>query len=568
MDVPEFLTIEEAARVAGVSVATMRRRAAAGDVRATKPGKEWLVEAASVTPARVAAVGAGGPASRATPRLDFDQALVQLRHRDLVELWIPDVLRFEDELANPVRVMATAASRVAGPGPFDAAVEVEAAKTPFLSRPALMLSLPDRVAFHAVVASIVRRIETQLSPSVYSARLSGDPKFLLLSGSESWVEWQNEVAKSIDDGFVWMVKTDISGYFENIQHRILFPEFDALGPDAVVSAALKRMLGSWATVAGRGIPQGPDVSRVLGNLYLVPVDQVMTAGPWRYLRYQDDIRLLAKSRRDAVEGMRQLQRECRLRGLMLSGDKTGALVGDAAKVSTADAELDAAQYWTWASPNRVGRRVLRKILRRALGVDGRVDGRRARFSLYRLWKLRDSAPLKLVLERFEDLAPLGSLGPQYLLPFLNRPSVQRRVTEFLQNGQRNTSAFLSAWLLAAMMEQGVSIPEEWVVYARRVAENRNQPSYHRVIAASLMGAGRRAADIAWLKDAVRFEYEPALLRGYLIALTRAGDLQRDAINTAVGRNPALEEAADYLRGRTSLPSLIDPHSRVPIRRER
>lgn len=565
MDAPELLTIEEAAVRAGVSVATMRRRAARGDVRASKVGKQWLVEGGSISAPRPASRPGGTLALRRIPRLDFNQALVQLRARDLVEEWVPDVVRHEDELANIPSILAAAAAKVAAAGPFDAPVEVEAAKAPFLSRPAVLLSLPDRVAFHACVASVLPRIEAILSPVVFSARASAAPKYLLMSGTDQWIRWQKEVDRAIDDGFTWLVKTDISGYFENIQHRILFAEFDALGPDPEVSTALKRMLGSWASVAGRGLPQGPDVARVLGNLYLVPVDDVMVAGPWRYLRYQDDIRILAKSRRDAVEGMRLLQRECRLRGLMLSGDKTAALVGEAARASTSDAALDAAQYWVSVAPNRVGRGVLRRLLRRALKVDGRVDGRHARFSLYRLWKLRDSAPLKMVLERLEDLAPLGSLGPQYLLPFLNRGSVQRRLTAFLQDGQRNTSAFLSSWLLAAMMEQGVSIPDEWTVYARRVAENRNQPPYHRAIATNVMGSRRRAADIAWLKDVVRFEYDPTMMRAYLVALARAGDLQRDVSNVAVGRFPELQITVDYLRGRTDVPSLIDPRARVRIR---
>jgi len=541
----------------------MRRRAASGEVTATKPGREWLIEATSVVPSPFRSAAT---ASRIAPQLDLAQALVQVRHRDLVEVWVPDVVRFEDELASAVDILGAAAARIGGPGPFDAAIEVEAAKTPFLSRPAVLLSLADRIAYHAAVASVLARIEALTSSAVFSARASQDEEYLLRSGTELWVEWQKEVANAIDEGYTWMVKTDVSGYFENIQHRILFAEFDTLGPDPQVSAALKRMLGTWAMVAGRGIPQGPDVSRVLGNLYLIPVDQVMTAGPWRYLRYQDDIRILARSRREAVDGMRQLQRECRLRGLMLSGDKTSALVGEEARGSTEDAELDSAQYWVSVAPGRVGRKVLRGVLRRALRAESRVDGRHARFSLYRLWRLRDSASLKLVLQHFEDLAPLGSLGPQYLLPFMNRASVQRRITEFLLDGQRNTSAFLSTWLLAAMMEQGVSIPAEWVIYARRVAENRNQPSYHRIIAASVLGAGRRTADLSWLRDAVKSEFDPAVLRGHLVALARAGELQRDTINVAVGRVPQLEATANYLRGRTNLPSLIDPHARVAVKR--
>lgn len=563
MDESQLLTIEEAAHLAGVSVATMRRRAAAGAVRATKVGKEWLVEAPSVP---VASRSLTTPASgRRSPAVNLEQALVQVRYRDLVELWVPDVLRFEDELDKPVNLLATVAVKLSGPGPFNPVVEVEAPKTPFLSRPAVLLSLTDRVAFHAAVASVMVRIETLRNPAVFSSVASSDPKYLLVSGRDQWLKWQDAAGAALDAGYTWMVKTDISGYFENIQHRLLFADIDALGPEPDVGAAIKRMLGSWATVNGRGIPQGPDASRVLGNLYLIPVDQVMTMGPWRYLRYMDDIRVLARSRREVIEGMRQLQRECRVRGLMLSGDKTAVLVGDSARESLVDSELDAAQYWVDVAPNREGRGRLRRILARALRADGTPNGRHVRFSLYRLWSLRDSASLNLVLRRLEDLASLGSLAPQYLIPFLGRASVQRRLTEFLEDPQRNVSAFLSTWLLAAMVEQPGTIPDAWIGYARRVARDRNQATYHRIIAASLLGVGRRASDITWLRDSVKTEFDPGLLRGYLVALARGSELDRDVSNVAVARVAALEQTVEYLRGRKDLPSLIELKKRVRVR---
>jgi hypothetical protein len=552
----QLLTIEEAATRAGVSVATMRRRAAAGAVKAHKPGKGWVVEASSVMagPRRTSI-------ARRSRAVDLDLALSHIRHRDLTELWVPDILGCEDEMGDSVNLLATVAARLADAGPFDPTTTVDVPKTPFLSRPGDLLTIEDRIAYHAAAGSLVDRIESLLGPEVFSARAAHDPRYLLRSGTDQWLAWLLDVKKDIESGYAWMVKTDISAYFETIQHRSLFADVDALGPDPAVATSLKRMLGTWATVPGRGLPQGPDASRVLANLYLVPVDQVMTSGAWRYSRFMDDIRILGRSRREAVDGMRQLQRECRLRGLMLSADKTKLLVGDAAVASLTDAELDAISYDMEIGADRTARRRLHRVFARALRPDGTLDGRRARFSIWRLRSLRDSASLKLVLGALEDLAPLGRLVPQYLAPFLTRRTVQRRFAAFLDDPQRNTSAYLSTWLLSAMLEQTGALPDAWIRYARRVARDRNQPTYHRVVASNVLALGRRPADLDSIRDAVKSEFDPALLRGYLVALARTSALDRDTIKTAISRSGALRRTVEYLNGRKVLPSLIYPRGR-------
>jgi hypothetical protein len=75
-----------------------------------------------------------------------------------------------------------------------------------------------------------------------------------------------------------------------------------------------------------------------------------------------------------------------------------------------------------------------------------------------------------------------------------------------------------------MIEQTGPLPNEWIAYARTVARDRNQPIYHRAVAANLLALGKRSADLHWLKEAIRYEFDPALLRAYLVALARVNGL--------------------------------------------
>jgi excisionase family DNA binding protein len=559
VDDDDLLTVEEVAERTGLSVATVRRRAAQGSMAAEKVGRQWLIRASRVPKGR--SQPRGGPT---LPAVDLTKSLRELEHRDLVDVWVPDILAFEDMLADRASVMSEASMRLWNSGPFEAVVEVEVPKTPFFSRPASMPTLPDRLAYHAAVGSFAERVDGLLSERVYSARLSKDPDHLLLNGRDQWLRWNQAVIDSLDAGFLWMVKSDVTAYFDNIEHRLLFGDIDALNPDPRIASALKRMLGSWASVPGRGLPQGSDVSRVLGNLYLVPVDDAMRTGDWSYFRYMDDFRVLGRSRAEVQAGVRVLERECRKRGLTLSTHKTALLVGTAAKADLEESELDEAQYWMDIGNDAEARRRLRNILKSSLARVGNLDDRRARFSLWRLWRLRDHHEMGRVLENIERLGPVAPIVVQYLRPFLSRKRVQNGVEAFLMDRERNTSSFVSTWLLGLLIESQ-SNSRAVLAYARDICINRNEPAFHRAVAASVLALGGRPSDISWLRSALGTEYDPSIIRAFLVALARVSALTRDAQRLAVTRWPEAERTVQYLGGRTSLPSLVYRTTRVPVR---
>ena len=559
------LTVEEAAHRLGKPVSTVRRWVATGRLPGSKAGRQWLVNATAV-PAQPMPVPASRAAAPSPSSVNLDQSLRQLERRDLRALWVPDILNHEDALGDRVTLLAAAATKLATPGPFEPMAVIEVPKTEFSTRPGADLALEDRLAFHGAVAACAPRIEALLNDAVYSARLSPDPDYLNKKGRDQWLAWRHETVRLIEAGYVWLVRTDLTGYFDNIEHRLLFADIDRVCPDPTIANALKRMLGQWAPVNARGIPQGPDVARTLGNLYLIPVDEQMVTGDWKYLRFLDDIHVLGRTRREVIEGTRALERECRRRGLSLNGSKTKLLHGTAAVESLTEPELDKAQYWLDVDAAPMARTELRKILRASLARAGALNERHALFSLYRLRILRDHTMIRTVLENIERLAPTVSAMTQYLYPFLARSRVTEGLLAYFRDADRNTSPFVSAWLLGGLLDRGGNLPDGIVQYAAKIARDRNQPTYHRAVAANVMALGRRPSDLTWLVASAKSEYDPSLVRGYVVALARVSQLDKGTESIIVARIPSLATTFGYLRGRKNMPSLVFPQFRAPILR--
>lgn len=207
--------------------------------------------------------------------LDLGLALKHIRTTDLHEVWVPDVLNFEDYFADSKSVLAESYNRIKQAGPFDPPVEVEVPKTPFFNRTASLLSFEDRVAYQALVATLVDVVDQRLLPSVYSARTSSNPQRFLKNDRDQWLLFRKAIAAEIEGGYGWMIKTDLSSYFDTIPHGLLFRDLDDLKPDSAVSHSLKRMISLWSNDRSIGLVQGPNASRVLGNLYLQPVDSAL-----------------------------------------------------------------------------------------------------------------------------------------------------------------------------------------------------------------------------------------------------------------------------------------------------
>ncbi len=555
----ELLTVEEAAAASGRSVATVRRMCTSGAVRAVKRGRQWLIPADQVpAPTR------SRRAIASTPDMDLTSALAHLRQIDFKEAWVPDVLSYSDYLAAADRIVGEATQRIADHGPHDRPLEIEMPKTPIFTRTAHQLSVVDHLAFQGVVASFSRRIDKLLSASVFSARLSPDPGVFTLDGRKQWLAWMESLSALIKSGTPWMLKTDLTAYFDTVSHKRLSEDLRTLNVPGDSIAAVERMLGEWSQHRGFGLPQGPNASRLLGNLYMAPVDHVLADGPWHYSRYMDDLRIVGKTRAEVLRGFRILERECKRRGLILSPAKTFLLHDAAALEDCEDEKLTAAQYWWDERRYSHARGLLKSIWDHSLTNDGNLNARHARFSLYRLGQIRDARPVFRVLRSLEFLGPVASTVALFLKPWLGRPRVAAAVDAYVMDPDRNTSPFTSAWLLAAVVDR-LGKPTAGVVrYARSIVRERNEPVYHRGIALNVIAKSAEVVDIDLIRRTIADEFDPMILRAALVALARASHLDKSQTRTALRKSPALDITVHYLAGRSSLPSMLTRSQQVQI----
>ena len=311
------ITVHEAALRLGKSEATVRRLLAAEEISGQKIGGRWLVHGDKLPTRAIPSSTVKTP----SVAIDVELAFKHVLRCDRRELWIPDVLNWEDFRESPENVIAGARSKCSTGLP-DPVEMVEVPKGELLSRAGTLLTLDDRVAFHALCGSFCQLIEAKLSDHVFSSRLSESTRGdFFKSGIQQWKAFQERVAAEVPAAGSWRVETDLVSYFETISHQLLFEDLQSLGVPGDVTRPLRDLLREWRRTSRHGLPIGMDASRLLGNFFLARIDEVMLAEGYSYWRYMDDIRILAKSQRDARAALRRFEVLCRERGLIVSGAK-------------------------------------------------------------------------------------------------------------------------------------------------------------------------------------------------------------------------------------------------------
>lgn len=122
-------------------------------------------------------------------------------------------------------------------------------------------------------------------------------------------------------GYVWTVDADIDDFFDTIPIDALIARFS----DSVSGGPLTDLVAVWleqAAERGRGIAQGSPLSPLLANLYLDALDEQLSRGGLRIVRYADDFLVLAKDRPAAEAGFAKTEKLLAGHGLKLDPQKS------------------------------------------------------------------------------------------------------------------------------------------------------------------------------------------------------------------------------------------------------
>lgn len=155
-------------------------------------------------------------------------------------------------------------------------------------------TVKDRIFQQAIAQQLMPIYEAQFSEGSYGYRPGRSAKDAII-----------KVKEYAEEGYRYAVSLDLSKYFDTLNHELLLNILRRNVKDERVIQWIKRYLKSGVMEDGvvmdteEGSPQGGNLSPLLANVYLNEFDQEFQKRGVPFVRYADDIVLLAKSERAA-----------------------------------------------------------------------------------------------------------------------------------------------------------------------------------------------------------------------------------------------------------------------------
>lgn len=138
-----------------------------------------------------------------------------------------------------------------------------------------------------------------------------------------------KIRQDLENGFRYVIDADLKSYFDTIPHEKLIGMVKETVVDGSVLELLKRFLKAGVLEGGsfqineHGTAQGGVMSPLLANIYLHPLDQMMSERGHRLTRYADDFVICCKTQKGAERVLKSvvglLEREM---GLIVHPGKT------------------------------------------------------------------------------------------------------------------------------------------------------------------------------------------------------------------------------------------------------
>ncbi len=329
-----------------------------------------------------------------------------------------------------------------------------------LLRPLALLELDDQIVLQAIANQVAkqmfkrrRAVENRL---VFSACQHPNPGsiFFLQDWRRTYHDFKLRLARHLASGTHWIAHFDLAAFYETISHRALQRIVSPSGGSNETWEMIRKWLCVWTSETkgipvDHGIPQGPIASDFLAEIFLLPLDEAMDKAGIPYIRYADDIRVLAKTEDEARRAAVFLEMECRRWSLIPQGSKFK--VSYAKDVTEALGTLPSIAESTGRDPDEtdMDEAVALKIFGAAVG--GRplrvTDKSRLRFVLYRSGASRTilNKVLKLLPAHPEHIDAFAAFFRNYSKSRL----VVRHITAMLKKGVLHDYVQGELWLIAS-----------------------------------------------------------------------------------------------------------------------
>lgn len=463
---------------------------------------------------------------------------------------------------------------------------VEIPKGKGLVRPGSLLSLEDNIFYASLVQECYSGIFKKIEWAQEVVDFANIPYPIAVTSKDwfkdrisSWKKFGEKSISFLNQGYEFVVVTDITGFFENIDLDILFSELRTCDIQPFVIESLGRCLNKWSQVPGKGIPQGNSTSDLLAKIYLNTVDQGMCNEGYSYIRYVDDIRIFCRDEIEAKKALKDLIRLLRKRGLNLQSAKTKVLhtnvfleeeiestqriidgltnkfheeLNDLLAINDPYQVIDDSIAKDDKTPLEVFMQAFRQYF--INGNQETFDKTLFHFLINNLTKYGEPFAVEYCL----NLLDKHPEETEYILKYCTSidltsilaqrlNSVCERLIDFI-NSNYAVYDYQSFQILSWLQNYSEFCLDKLLHTCRKIAFDNNKPYYYRFVARNILGKEGNSADLEKLEDymsSVRSEIEKAEL---LCCLQRVEKSRRNAfLGRFASEGHVLKMTVDYIK---------------------
>lgn len=422
-------------------------------------------------------------------------------------------------------------------------------------RPLARLDIARRILYEALVIAIADEIESTTSNSVYSSKWWKKGQRML--GPTSWWVRMQRAARQfhIDHSNYFLASADVSSFFEHIDIDILADDIRRLNSAKWATDALINFLKAFNGFSNAwGIPQGPDMSGSLANLYLAPLDAEFRRGKFRYFRYSDDVLIFGKDWADLRKILVKANRTLRHRHLNLAASKTKILSSDKVLQHLEDKEKDAINYGIDAGFDSIDES-LHDLFDRASQSRSSRD---VKYCLTKLSQLEDDYAVKWLSENFVNFPHIARQVLVYLEKVLGEDDeIGCMVMSWLTDVKLEIYPYAQSQVFSFLIRNEISGDSATDV-AWDVLLNRNSESFLREMSARYLGLHSKPEESGRLKEEYQVEPNSRIRRALLVACYESGQATEQWLGSVADSDSSLSVTANYLR---SMPNDI-PYPQV------
>lgn len=386
--------------------------------------------------------------------LDLNKAFRRIEQDKRDDAW-PDVLGYRDVKRHLGEIFENIQHNLQNPNQYHANRPslIDIPKRGFSLRPGIVPQIEDRIMYQAIADFLAPQFNSE--NNVYSNRLAGNNKNqMFVQGVELWIEFQTKIEEYCHT-FPFVVETDLTAYFDHINHDLLLSRIydlfnNVVGIDEIndIRAILGRQLGKWNFYGFKkfGIPQINDASSFFANLYLDELDKWLIAQRLVALRYVDDIRIFASDEPTARKALAELIIKLREMGLYIASGKTkikkseeviSELETGRGQIKVIETEIDSLE------PNKLENagELLKAYFLTLIEDPIKFNDRHFRFCVNRFKKLHvtgiaqdaQEVVIREILNRLPSMPETTDIFIDYLSLFPDNHALQSRILDFLES---------------------------------------------------------------------------------------------------------------------------------------